>query len=138
MNKKMSRFISALLVVAMVCAMVPAVFAAVTGVTIKNAPTEAIFEGTVLTLTAEVTKENEADEVPALQWASSDATVASVDASTGVVTALKEGTATITVTAGEKSASCNIKVAPKTPTSYTVRPITLSVGKGISTEELCT
>lgn len=138
MNKKMSRFISALLVVAMVCAMVPAVFAAVTGVTIKNAPTEAIFEGTVLTLTAEVTKENEADEVPALQWASSDATVASVDASTGVVTALKEGTATITVTAGEKSASCNIKVAPKTPTSYTVTPNTLTVVKGITTEELST
>lgn len=138
MNKKMSRFISALLVVAMVCAMVPAVFAAVTGVTIKNAPTEAIFEGTVLTLTAEVTKENEADVVPALQWASSDATVASVDAATGVVTALKEGTAAITVTAGEKSASCNIKVAPKTPTSYTVTPNTLTVVKGITIEELST
>ena len=138
MNKKMSRFISALLVVAMVCAMVPAVFAAVTGVTIKNAPTEAIFEGTVLTLTAEVTKENEADEVPALQWASSDATVASVDPSTGVVTALKEGTAAITVTAGEKSASCNIKVAPKTPTSYTVTPNTLTVVKGITIDELTT
>lgn len=138
MNKKMSRFISALLVVAMVCAMVPAVFAAVTGVTIKNAPTEAIFEGTVLTLTAEVTKENEADVVPALQWASSDATVASVDAATGVVTALKEGTAAITVTAGEKSASCNIKVAPKTPTSYTVAPNTLTVVKGITIDELTT
>lgn len=138
MNKKMSRFISALLVVAMVCAMVPAVFAAVTGVTIKNAPTEAIFEGTVLTLTAEVTKENEADVVPAFQWVSSDATVASVDAATGVVTALKEGTAAITVTAGEKRASCNIKVAPKTPTSYTVTPNTLTVVKGITTEELTT
>ena len=138
MKKNMSRFISALLVVAMVCAMVPAVFAAVTGVTIKNAPTEAIFEGTVLTLTAEVTKENEADVVPALQWASSDATVASVDAATGVVTALKEGTAAITVTAGEKSASCNIKVAPKTPTSYTVTPNTLTVVKGITIDELTT
>lgn len=138
MNKKMSRFISALLVVAMVCAMVPAVFAAVTGVTIKNAPTEAIFKGTVLTLTAEVTKENEADVVPALQWASSDATVASVDAATGVVTALKEGTAAITVTAGEKSASCNIEVAPKTPTNYTVTPNTLTVVKGITIDELTT
>lgn len=139
MNKKMSRFISALLVVAMVCAMVPAVFAAVTGVTIKNAPDKAIFEGTVLTLTAEVTKENEADEVPTLQWASSDATVASVDAATGVVTALKEGTAAITVTAGEGiTASCNIKVAPKTPTSYTVTPNTLTVVKGITIEELST
>lgn len=139
MNKKMSRFISALLVVAMVCAMVPAVFAAVTGVTIKNAPTEAIFEGTVLTLTAEVTKENEADVVPALQWASSDATVASVDAATGVVTALKEGTAAITVTAGVGiTASCNITVAPKTPTSYTVTPNTLTVVKGITIDELTT
>lgn len=139
MNKKMSRFISALLVVAMVCAMVPAVFAAVTGVTIKNAPTKAIFEGTVLTLTAEVTKENEADEVPALRWASSDATVASVDAATGVVTALKEGTAAITVTAGEGiTATCNITVAPKTPTSYTVTPNTLTVVKGITIDELST
>lgn len=139
MNKKMSRFISTLLVVAMVCAMVPAVFAAVTGVSIKNAPTEAIFEGTVLTLTAEVTKENEADVVPALQWASSDATVASVDAATGVVTALKEGTAAITVTAGEGiTASCNITVAPKTPTSYTVTPNTLTVVKGITIDELTT
>ena len=139
MNKKMSRFISALLVVAMVCAMVPAVFAAVTGVTIKNAPTEAIFEGTVLTLTAEVTKVSEADVVPALQWASSDATVASVDAATGVVTALKEGTAAITVTAGEDiAASCNITVAPKTPTSYTVTPNTLTVVKGITIDELTT
>lgn len=139
MNKKMSRFISALLVVAMVCAMVPAVFAAVTGVTIKNAPTEAIFEGTVLTLTAEVTKENEADEVPALQWASRDVTVASVDAATGVVTALKEGTAAITVTAGEGiTATCNITVAPKTPTSYTVTPNTLTVVKGITIDELST
>ena len=139
MNKKMSRFISALLVVAMVCAMVPAVFAAVTGVTIKNAPTEAIFEGSVLTLTAEVTKENEADEVPALQWASSDVTVASVDAATGVVTALKEGTAAITVTAGEGiTATCNITVAPKTPTSYTVTPNTLTVVKGITIDELST
>lgn len=139
MNKKMSRFISALLVVAMVCAMVPAVFAAVTGVTIKNAPDKAIFEGTVLTLTAEVTKANEADEVPALQWASSDATVASVDAATGVVTALKEGTATITVTAGDGiTASCNIKVAPKTPTGYTVTPNTLTVVKGITIDELST
>lgn len=139
MNKKMSRFISALLVVAMVCAMVPAVFAAVTGVTIKNAPTEAIFEGTVLTLTAEVTKENEADVVPALQWASSDATVASVDAATGVVTALKEGTAAITVTAGEGiTATCSITVAPKTPTSYTVTPNTLTVVKGITIDELST
>lgn len=139
MNKKMSRFISALLVVAMVCAMVPAVFAAVTGVTIKNAPTEAIFEGTVLTLTAEVTKENEADVVPALQWASSDATVASVDAATGVVTALKEGTAAITVTAGKGiTASCNITVALKTPTSYTVTPNTLTVVKGITIDELTT
>ena len=139
MNKKMSRFISALLVVAMVCAMVPAVFAAATGVTIKNAPTEPIFEGTVLTLTAEVTKENEADVVPALQWVSSDATVASVDAATGVVTALKEGTAAITVTAGEAiTASCNITVAPKTPTSYTVTPNTLTVVKGITIDELTT
>ena len=137
MNKKMSRFISALLVVAMVCAMVPAVFAAVTNLKITGAPTEAIFADSTVQLSATYDKA-EGDADPTLTWSSNAEGVATV-ASDGKVTAVAEGIATITVTAGEGiTASCNIKVAPKTPTSYTVTPNTLTVVKGITIEELST
>lgn len=137
MNKKMSRFISALLVVAMVCAMVPAVFAAVTNLQITGAPTEAIFADSTVQLSATYDKA-EGDADPTLTWSSNAEGVATV-ASDGKVTAVAEGIATITVTAGEGiTASCNIKVAPKTPTSYTVTPNTLTVVKGITIEELST
>ena len=137
MNKKMSRFISALLVVAMVCAMVPAVFADVTNLKITGAPTEAIFADSTVQLSATYDKA-EGDADPTLTWSSNAEGVATV-ASDGKVTAVAEGIATITVTAGEGiTASCNIKVAPKTPTSYTVTPNTLTVVKGITIEELST
>lgn len=137
MNKKMSRFISALLVVAMVCAMVPAVFADVTNLKITGAPTEAIFADSTVQLSATYDKA-EGDADPTLTWSSNAEGVATV-ASDGKVTAVAEGTATITVTAGDGiTASCNIKVAPKTPTSYTVTPNTLTVVKGITIEELST
>lgn len=137
MNKKMSRFISALLVVAMVCAMVPAVFAAVTNLKITGAPTEAIFADSTVQLSATYDKA-EGDADPTLTWSSNAEGVATV-ASDGKVTAVAEGIATITVTAGEGiTATCNITVAPKTPTSYTVTPNTLTVVKGITIEELST
>lgn len=137
MNKKMSRFISALLVVAMVCAMVPAVFAAVTNLKITGAPTKAIFADSTVQLSATYDKA-EGDADPTLTWSSNAEGVATV-ASDGKVTAVAEGTATITVTAGENiTASCNITVAPKTPTSYTGYTDKLTVGKGITIEELST
>lgn len=137
MNKKMSRFISALLVVAMVCAMVPAVFADVPNLKITGAPTEAIFADSTVQLSATYDKA-EGDADPTLTWSSNAEGVATV-ASDGKVTAVAEGTATITVTAGENiTASCNITVAPKTPTSYTVTPNTLTVVKGITIDELST
>jgi len=47
-------------------------------------------------------------------WSSSDTSVATVDAKTGVVTAISPGTATITATtAGGVSASCVVTVVPK-------------------------
>lgn len=137
MNKKMSRFISALLVVAMVCAMVPAVFADVTNLKITGAPTEAIFADSTVQLSATYDKA-EGDADPTLTWSSNAEGVATV-ASDGKVTAVAEGTAAITVTAGEGiTATCNITVAPKTPTSYTVTPNTLTVVKGITIDELST
>lgn len=55
-----------------------------------------------------------------LVWASSDDTIAKVDSKTGVVTAVKAGSATITATATmdttTKSASCAITVEAVTPT----------------------
>ena len=55
----------------------------------------------------------------AVTWTSSDATVAKVEG--GKVTALKDGTATITAKAGEKTATCKVTVGkkydPKTDTT---------------------
>ena len=66
--------------------------------------------GQTVTLVAEVTPDNATDKT--VTWTSSDEEVATVDA-TGKITALKEGTTTITVTAndeGKKSASCQVIV----------------------------
>ena len=68
-------------------------------------------EGDSETLTATVQPDNATDKT--LSWTSSDATVASVD-DNGRVTAIKAGTATVTVKTkdGEKTATCKITVVP--------------------------
>ena len=68
--------------------------------------------GKTLTLTATVTPDNATDK--AVVWTSSNDAVATVDAN-GVVTAKAEGTATITATAGGKTATCTVtvKAAPR-------------------------
>ena len=68
--------------------------------------------GKTLTLTAAVTPDNATDK--AVAWTSSNDAVATVDAN-GVVTAKAEGTATITATAGGKTATCTVtvKAAPR-------------------------
>ena len=66
------------------------------------------------TLTATILPDNATDKT--VSWASSAPDVASV--ADGIVTALAEGTATITATAGEKSASCAVtvrEIQPATP-----------------------
>ena len=63
-------------------------------------------------ISATVKPDNATDKT--VTWHSSDPQVASVDAE-GKVTAVKEGTATITATAGEKSASCTVSVYPEDP-----------------------
>lgn len=134
MKKKMSRFISALLVFAMVCAMVPAAFAAVTGVAITGAPESAVEIGYTATLTATVSgDEGTSQEVT---WTSSDPAIVSVNA--GAITALDAGTATITATSTEdtsKSATCTITVNGSV-TGYTVNPATLNVVKGTTRADL--
>ena len=69
-------------------------------------------------------------EYDGVNWASSNASVASV--SNGTVTALKQGTSTITASAGGRSATCTVKVAAKiiTVTSVTLDKTSLSMKAG--------
>ena len=66
-------------------------------------------EGESLTLVATVKPDDATDKT--VEWSSSDETVATV--ADGVVTAVKEGTATITAKAGEKTATCAVTVKAK-------------------------
>ena len=72
-----------------------------------NKESLALVEGDSETLTATVKPDNATDK--SVTWSSSDSSVATVDAN-GKVTAVKEGTATITAKAGEKSATCTVTV----------------------------
>ena len=85
---------------------------AVTGVSL-NKQTLSLVEGDSETLTSTVAPSNATNK--AVSWKSSDASVASVDNS-GKVTAVKAGSATITVTTtdGSKTATCSVTVTAKT------------------------
>jgi hypothetical protein len=84
---------------------------AVTGVTLDKTTIELI-EGESAILTATVAPENASNKE--MTWSSSDEAVAIVDAE-GKVTALKAGTATVTVTTadGGKAATCAVTVESK-------------------------
>ena len=68
-------------------------------------------EGDSLTLVATVKPDDATDKT--VTWTSSDPAVATVDG--GKIEAVKEGTATITAKAGEKSAACTVTVKAKVP-----------------------
>ena len=71
------------------------------------------------TLTATV---EPGDTTDVISWSSSDPTVATVDAN-GLVTAVADGTATITATAGTQKATCTVTVStynPPAPTRYNI------------------
>ena len=80
---------------------------AVTEVTL-NKTELTLKEGESETLTATVKPDNATDKT--VTWSTSDASIATVDAN-GKVTAVKEGTATITAKAGDKSATCKVTVS---------------------------
>ena len=74
-----------------------------------NTATIEMVEGETFSLVATVLPKDA--EYDGVIWASSNASVASVNS--GTVTAIKEGTATITASAGGKSATCTVKVSAK-------------------------
>ena len=75
-----------------------------------NKDTSTLTEGDTEILIATVNPDNATDKT--VTWSSSNTMVATVD-SNGKVTAVKEGTATITAKAGEKTAACIVKVEKK-------------------------
>ncbi|MBR1445186.1 MAG: Ig domain-containing protein [Firmicutes bacterium] len=87
---------------------------AVTGIELNKASTE-IKVGENETLTATVSPEDATDKT--VTWESSNTSVATVDEN-GKVTAVAAGTANITATAGDKTATCavTVKAATKTVT----------------------
>lgn len=81
----------------------------VTGLTIDNAPTEALFVNSTGTLTATVLPNNATDKT--VTWSSSDPDYVSINETTGeyeVKGTKGYGSATITATAGGKTATCTI------------------------------
>ena len=80
----------------------------VTSVTLSKAGL-ALTEGESETLIATVNPEDATDK--SITWSSSDTSIATVEE--GKITALKEGSATITARAGDKSATCEVTVAKK-------------------------
>lgn len=77
-----------------------------TGITLSESAIT-FSSGSPVTITATVTPENTTDDV--VVWASSDDTVCTVN--NGVVTPIKNGTATITATCGSQSATCSVTVS---------------------------
>ena len=107
---------------------------AVTGVSVQ--PTLTLSAGDAGILSAAVQPDNATNKT--VIWASSDTSVATVSQA-GIVTALAEGTATITVTTvnGSKTASCEVTVNPADPnvvavTGVSVEPTTLAMSVGES------
>ena len=100
----------------------------VTSVTLDSKNKEIII-GSTTTLTATVTPSYATNN--SVSWTTSDAAVATVT-SKGVVTGISAGTATITASAGEKSASCTVTVKPILATSVTLSKTTVDLKVGSS------
>ena len=101
----------------------------VTGISLSKTNLS-LTKGQSETLTATVKPENATDK--SVTWTSSNASVASVDQN-GKVTAVKSGSATITAKAGDKSATCSVKVnTPVESITLDRSSITLEEGKYIT------
>ena len=82
--------------------------------------------GETVTLTATVNPDDATDKT--VTWSTSDASVATII--NGVVTAVKVGTATITVKAGDKTATCAVTVVPTPVASITLDKTSASLKAG--------
>lgn len=89
--------------------------------------------GASTTLVATVSPSDATDKT--VTWTNSDNSVLSLDGN-GKITALKEGTATITAVAGDKSASCSVTVSKSVVpvTSVTLDRTSVTFNKGESTK----
>ncbi|MDR0574547.1 MAG: Ig-like domain-containing protein [Tannerella sp.] len=103
----------------------------VTGVTI-DPPTLLLNTSDEVTLTAVISPPNATNQ--AVSWESNNTAVATVNSSSGKVTGVTMGTATITVTTidGGKTATCpvTVEVATIPVTGVTISPPALSLGTG--------
>lgn len=101
----------------------------VTSITISKT-TLSLKKGDTATLTATVSPSDATDK--SVSWSSSDATIASISQD-GLVTAIKSGTAAITVKAGEKSATCSVTVTtPVESVSLSKTSASIEEGKSIT------
>ena len=103
----------------------------VSSVSLNKASTS-ISIGASETLTATISPTNASNKE--VNWTSSNTSIATVNAN-GVVTGVKEGNATITVTTvdGEKTASCTVSVTKVAVTSITLNPTSMTLYVGGST-----
>ncbi len=90
-------------------------------------------EGESVTLTVTFTPENTTDKT--VVWTTSDPEVATVDEN-GVVTAVGEGSATITATCGEVSATCQVTVNKPEPIEPPVPPVVNAESVTLSDEAI--
>ncbi|MDE5996996.1 MAG: Ig-like domain-containing protein, partial [Muribaculaceae bacterium] len=101
---------------------------AVTGITLDKTELS-LTEGDTAALTATVAPDNATDKT--VTWTSSDEAVATADKN-GNVTAVKVGTATITASCGDKTATCTVTVSAKViaVTGITLDKTELSLTEG--------
>ena len=100
-----------------------------TGISL-NKTSATIYDGTTLQLVASISPSNTTNKT--IAWTSSNTSVATVS-SGGLVTALKPGTATITVTTQDGSnlsATCQLTVQKQLATSITLSQNSLEIGNG--------
>lgn len=108
-----------------------------TGVEISGEDTVIIYANKTAKLNVVFTPSN-ATEIPEAEWSSSDKTVATVDKD-GVVSALKEGTTTITVKYGDLEATKEVEVKEIKATGVTILTDKIQVTEdenGVKTAEM--